>query len=438
MYKMTHLRHSSCMVLALLLTEPEPTDAAAKVFGAGETMSLSAVSWALVAIIIFTILYDFATEALEHRLEDTPYIKIVNQVYKELTVMGIISFSIFMMHQTGDILTGNPVAFLAFEYAHMLIFFIALMIILTAVYLCILNVMAREQYLKTDMMTIEDLLESHEEMGPFQRFCYNTWWIPSTMRTDFEFKLMHSFFIDAYMVPPSFEFGMYLCESLDMQIVELVEVDKQSWFVMILGILANLLRAEVSQTLTLFQGDEEEEEDGNGNENGGAELVVDEDAEGNGRLLFSNFVHRLLGGSGDSMGCDVTSTSIGTDSRRGLAGVENGCTPKTDTVYTFIIFGFALAIFSFVIFWQARKSFMNLLSKTGCHCIEDYRTRLDVLNRTFNPRFIQAKKALINRKSMKNVFVKMGSKESRRGRNDNKVTDENVEAAKRAEEVRLY
>ena len=166
------------LCLSVLILSPNPVDAAAQVFGAGENLDLLAVSLALVAIIVFTILYEWATEALEHHLEETPYFKIVNQVYKELTVMGIISFSIFLMHQTSDILTGNPVAFLAFEYAHIFIFFNALMIIIVAIYLCAQNVLAREQYMKTDMQTIEEVRRTvHARVWgrPFFKRCVLNW-----------------------------------------------------------------------------------------------------------------------------------------------------------------------------------------------------------------------------------------------------------------------
>ena len=169
---------------------------------------------------------------------------------------------------------------------------------------------------------------------------------------------MHSFFIDAYRVPPSFEFGLYLCESLDMQIVELVEVDVQSWFFMIVAILLNLVRVEVKKAIYPSSDDVDE------SSGAATDDHDDHDDDDHHRMLFSDLVHRVLGGSGPAAECDLPSTSNATTSDYeaspthrllGGGGAADGCEVKTGTVYTFIIFGFMLSLFSFVIFYEARK-----------------------------------------------------------------------------------
>ena len=73
--------------------------------------------------------------------------------------MGLISFVVFMIGQVGDLFTDNPKVYMAFEYAHILVFFIALMIIISSAYLCLLNYLTSMAYLSTDLKTMPDLLE---------------------------------------------------------------------------------------------------------------------------------------------------------------------------------------------------------------------------------------------------------------------------------------
>ena len=59
-------------------------------------------------------------------------------------------------------------------------------------------------------------------------------------------------------------------------------------------------------------------------------------------------------------------------------------------------------------------SFIRLLKKGGCNSISDYYTRLDVLNKTFNPRFVEAKRALKRRNSIKKLSQQRQQKKNNR------------------------
>jgi len=202
-------------LLLLLLSSAPPAFASGghTIIGAGEDLDILAVSKALVGIIFFTVAYEYLTESIERRLEHTPYMKIVNQVYKELTVMGLISFAVFMLGQYSTYLVDNPVNLLAFEYAHILIFFVALMIIITAAYLCAVNHHTSKNHLKSELQTTDDLMADYKKVmneSRWKKFLYHNWLMPSNLRHHFEIKLLHNFFIEAYFVPPSFDFGMYV------------------------------------------------------------------------------------------------------------------------------------------------------------------------------------------------------------------------------------
>jgi len=350
--------------LALWSFSGLPRAEAAKVLGAGETLSIDLVSKALIGIIIFTIGYEFSTEHLENKLFGTPYLKIVNQVYKELTVMGLISFVVFMIGQVGDLFADNPDVYMAFEYAHILVFFIALMIIISSAYLCMLNYLTSVAYLNTDLATMPDLLESYEETQKtwWGRFSFHNFYAPSKLRTDFEFKILHHFFVTSYHVPRNFDFGMYLCESLDLQIVELVEVDVMSWFGVMVLILGNMLR------IHLFPGDGDGDDGGGGGDASGA--------------------HRLLGSSDYSpevVDCsNYTSTTSHFYRRLGSssASVEDPCAPVViDSVEIFSVFGWCMLGLSLCLMFGAHSAFMKLMAKAGCKSSLEYQKRLQHLSK---------------------------------------------------------
>ena len=71
---------------------------------------------------------------------------------------------------------------------------------------------------------------------------------------------------------------------------------------------------------------------------------------------------------------------------------------------------------------------MRLLAKSGCNCIEDYFTRLDVLNKTFNPRFNEAKMFLKKRLSTTNKLVQRQNPGARR-RQDGTMIQSKVRGA---------
>ena len=71
--------HRKLYQFCLLLSFQTLPASAAKVLGAGETLSIDLVSKALIGIIMFTIGYEYFTEYIETKLEGTPYVKIVNQ-----------------------------------------------------------------------------------------------------------------------------------------------------------------------------------------------------------------------------------------------------------------------------------------------------------------------------------------------------------------------
>ena len=127
------------------------------IFGLGSSLNVQAASISLIAIVAFTVIFELGTHKLDHHLEGSPYKEMVDKIYKELTILGFISFGVFMFIQSEAEVDQD--IFLAFEFSHIVIFFAALFFIIEAFFLMALN-----QKLKTNIdmavaLSSEDMLK---------------------------------------------------------------------------------------------------------------------------------------------------------------------------------------------------------------------------------------------------------------------------------------
>jgi len=194
------------------------------------------------------------------------------------------------------------------------------------------------------------------------------------LRTDFEFKLLHNFFVEAYFVPPSFDFGMYLSECMDIQVVELVEVDISSWIALCVFIILNMVRVEVGKAI---EGDADNADD----------YSLDESRR------------RHLGVTAVDCSVAYSTDANSTDAHRMLGAAVDPCAPiETGTVITFLIFGWGILGVSIFLMVAARTAFANLMKKAGCKSISLYHSKLVQVNAKGNSKFALAKAAMKRRK----------------------------------------
>ena len=60
------------------------------VFGLGSSLNTRAACVALIGIIIFTVIFEVSAHRLDHALVGTPYKEMVEKIYRELTILGLI------------------------------------------------------------------------------------------------------------------------------------------------------------------------------------------------------------------------------------------------------------------------------------------------------------------------------------------------------------
>ena len=112
-----------------------------------ENSAITVISFLI--IISFIILFDFFTKFLEYAFQESPrYKHMVQNIYKELMQMGIISF-IFTLYQAFNSESDmyNPWV-VQFDFAHIVLFFVAIWFVVHTFYLMGLSILTSNIYAK--------------------------------------------------------------------------------------------------------------------------------------------------------------------------------------------------------------------------------------------------------------------------------------------------
>ena len=74
------------------------------VFGLGASLDTSASSLSLMTLVAFTVLWEIMTHRIEVHLKNSVYLNMVNKIYKELAILGFVSFSVMLFIESGTCL----------------------------------------------------------------------------------------------------------------------------------------------------------------------------------------------------------------------------------------------------------------------------------------------------------------------------------------------
>jgi hypothetical protein len=215
--------------LALLCAWPVATRAGGAIFGGDVDFSL--VSLNLIGIILFTIVFETLTEHLEEAVEESPvYLDVVHKVYKELMILGVLSFVLALSVEFG---VHIPTLWLhSFEWAHMIIFAVAGLYLSNTI-LAIVGMEAtfaewvRAQN-KSVKSTVDDLAAAAGKRN----------W-----RADADFKIVRLIFLHEYSLPKVFDYMSYVKRKLHANVRHTVHITVGTW--LCVAIIVSLLIAGV-------------------------------------------------------------------------------------------------------------------------------------------------------------------------------------------------
>ena len=252
-------------------------------------LDMELATWCMVALIGFTVAFEYCLHHIEHQLRShTHYLKILSKVYKELMILGFISFSILIVLQVFKLPTTSSETL---EFVHVWFFFIAL---LYAIHVLVYMWLARRDKRRYDVATyrrIPDLLECYKQAqlaegarreraaggSVWSKVVVWCWeasevsyvssvmssiWQPASTRlyAQMQFHIIRSLFIRTYNLPPHFDFAKYLRRCMSKHITEQLDIKETSWLILVLFLIINVVRvyieagydAQTYQVVTLW------------------------------------------------------------------------------------------------------------------------------------------------------------------------------------------
>jgi hypothetical protein len=235
----------------------------------------------LIALIFFTIGFELLTKVIDEKIRNRPEISnVVNKLYKELMILGFISFIIFIVESSNSNTAvyatkydnhGNSTEaggieyvdyassggnnfkklFINLEFAHILIFFVALFFVIQASISIRIGQLRRKVWDCCESRSPSDILEDFFLFQKKKKDLkeMHTGGIvadrKNNLRRDelipeMKFHVLRSYFLQTHIIPHDIDFPMYLSESLSTYLIQLVEVDISSWtcLVFLLGLAA--------------------------------------------------------------------------------------------------------------------------------------------------------------------------------------------------------
>jgi hypothetical protein len=191
-----------------------------------------------IGLITLLVLLELGFTKIEHWAEHHQCKELFEKLKKELTMMGILSFTVFIYQTAYDEATENDY-YEAFEMSHIIILFIAIAFIIQASFLLHFAIKEGDNFLKTSRTTPEDLLVQYSNMKKSSKlqtwfFEHAPYWFPTipSFRNDIRNKLMELLFIEQHNLPDEFRFAQYISKLFQKYISELGEVSWVNWIIL--------------------------------------------------------------------------------------------------------------------------------------------------------------------------------------------------------------
>ena len=330
----------SALLLAAAL--PAPAEAAVAVLG-NPSVDFFAAAVCIAAIVLFTVVFEEGLHRLEHKLIGYPlYKSMLETMIKELMILGLISFSLFMLEQFHVLDTSKDSHVrwvVGFEFSHIMIFYMAFGFILkSAMVIRVCSFSSRQWsrlHYETFEQTFDKFVDDSKEQIRKEPLCARLAGncsrvnasIGSPARQDVIWQLVALHFAKRVkMKHTNFDFARYMRHTLRLKVTHAIHITNKTWLVT----ATTLVTAFVLWHVTMGCSDR-----------------CQEDLEA--QMHADDYVL-------NASGCVDTATDSG---RRRLGGGGDLGALDHDTavalVWVFGIFGWILAVLLFVIAWVLER-----------------------------------------------------------------------------------
>lgn len=219
--------------------------------------------WLIVALLVFTIVVETILHKIEHWIKHkhAHLSAVVNVLYRELMILGIISFT-FVIYELAEKPSKDII--LSFEYAHLFIFLLAVFytfVVLSVMYASLRLSASWKQMEQIDLVEYLHLKgqytnmrhEIHKHQSTFWRKIH--WWFPNVNRL-IKYQKLHElmafhdirFQVIFYRnLPENFRFSSFLRRIKAVIFVELVESHLSIKVLFLAFVLADIARRYIMQ-----------------------------------------------------------------------------------------------------------------------------------------------------------------------------------------------
>jgi hypothetical protein len=150
---------------------------------------------------------------LEEFAIDSGYEDLLRRLYKEMMMMGYLSFGVFLAFNAAGL--KHDQEYLAFEFSHITTFFIAIFFVIRACLFVQYTRTAKKYFKLADHETIASLMQRYQDLDAnpwsLETILYKYFKSLSSLRRRIEFHLMKAYFFKTYrLVPSEFRYVNYL------------------------------------------------------------------------------------------------------------------------------------------------------------------------------------------------------------------------------------
>lgn len=213
-------------------------------FGNVQELSSRITLVTFIAVVAFVVFFDFLVGLMEYFLSGSQlYNRMIQLIYKELMLMGLVSFTIIMaeaLQKNSESHNPNYERWIeGIEFSHILIFYLTFFFVAHAFYLMRTSVVCARKYRQRFCEKPKHLIDKVENQTDQEKLLYTFTYMPfQDLRTRVEFQLIHFLFNETYLLSEGFNFASYLSGCFDRYALKTINRSMFTWFIlMILSVL---------------------------------------------------------------------------------------------------------------------------------------------------------------------------------------------------------
>jgi Ca2+-binding EF-hand superfamily protein len=201
-----------------------------------------------VILLAFLMMLEYMFGYLQTLSNRHGYNDIYDKLKKELMLLGIISFTVFIYESSVDASANSWLE--AFEMAHIIVLFMAISFIIQALMLVRYASVGGKQLITAIRKTFGELkakyieLDNKKDSLAYKAFHYLPSWLPiyPSFRFDIEYRIIEKYFLERHPLPKGFRFSKYATILFKKYISELGDVAPVSWLLLAFFVVLNYIR----------------------------------------------------------------------------------------------------------------------------------------------------------------------------------------------------